>query len=129
MINLFQSIKGRLIFFSLCISLIPIAVITTTYYFNARRILTRHEQDEMASIVELKKRRVLCFLDARSGRVIDFSSDGFIKDSLEAITRGGVHKDEAIIGLSRHLSTNKKPLDHYIMAIAVVNKDGKVIAS
>lgn len=129
MIKLFQSIKGRLIFFSLCISLIPIAVITTTYYFNARHIMARHELDEMASIVELKKRRVLCFLDARSGRVIDFSSNGFIKDSLEAITRGGIHKDEAISALSRHLSTNKKPLDHYIVAIAVVDKDGKVIAS
>jgi len=129
MINVFQSIKGRLIFFSLCISLIPIAVITTTYYFNARRILMRHELDEMASIVESKKRHVLCFLEARKGRVIDFSSDGFMKDSLETITRGGVHKDEAITALSRHLSTNKKPLDHYIVAIAVVDKDGKVIAS
>ena len=129
MINVFQSIKGRLIFFSLCISLIPIAVITTTYYFSARRVLTRHELDEMASIVELKKRRVLCFLEARSGRVIDFSSDGFIKDSLETITRGGVHKDEAILALSRHLTTNKKPLDHYIVAIAVVDKEGKVIAA
>lgn len=129
MINVFRSIKGKLIFFSLCISLIPIAVITTTYYFNARRILTRHELDEMASIVESKKRHVLSFLESRSGRVIDFSSDGFIKDSLETIARGGVHKDEAIIALSRHLSTNKKPLDHYIVAIAVVDKDGKVIAS
>lgn len=129
MINVFQSIKRKLIFFSLCISLIPIAIITTTYYFNAKRILTCHELDEMASIVESKKRHVLSFLEARIGRVIDFSSDGFIKDRLETIARGGVHKDEAIIALSRHLSTNKKPLDHYIVAIAVVDKEGKVIAS
>lgn len=129
MINLFQSIKGKLIFFSLCTFLIPIAVITTTYYFNARRILTRHELGEMASIVESKKCQVLCFLEARRGRTIDFSSDGFIKDCLETITRGGVHKDEAIIALSRHLSTNKGPLDHYIVAITVVDKEGKVIAS
>ncbi|MBI5308738.1 MAG: diguanylate cyclase, partial [Planctomycetes bacterium] len=129
MINVFQSIKCKLIFFSLCISLIPIAVITTTYYFNARSLLTRHELDEMVSIVESKKCHVLSFLEARSGRVIDFSSDGFIKDGLETIARGGVHKDEAIIALSRHLSTNKKPLDHYIVAIAVVDKDGKVVAS
>ena len=129
MINVFKSIKCKLVFFSLCISLIPIAVITTTYYFNARRILTRHELDEMASIVESKKRHVLCFLEARKGRVVDFSSDGFIKDSLETITHGGIRNDEAIIALSRHLSTNKMPLDHYIMAIAIVGKDGKVIAS
>ncbi len=129
MLSVFHSIKGRLIFFSLCISLIPIAVITTIYYFNARRVMARHELDEMASIVESKKRHVLCFLEARKGRVIDFSSDGFIKDSLETITRGGVGKDEAVIALSRHLSKNKMPLDHYIVAIAIVDKDGKVIAS
>ena len=129
MIKLFQSIKSRLIFF-LALHL------PYTYCRNYNDVLLQCQAYPDAPRTGrdgincgVKKRRVLCFLDARSGRVIDFSSDGFIKDSLETITRGGVHKDEAISALSRHLSTNKKPLDHYIVAIAVVDKEGKVIAS
>jgi len=63
----------------------------------------------------------------KSGRTIDFSSDGFIRDSLEAISRNGYQS--AVTNLNGHLKENKKTLDPHIVAIAVVDTNGKVVSS
>ncbi len=54
----FRSIKGRLILFSRCISLIPIAVITAAYYLNARKTLERQTQEWLTAVAELGRARV-----------------------------------------------------------------------
>ena len=126
--NIFRSIKTRLLVFTLCISLIPIASITTIYYLNARKVLKEHTLTWMKEIAEARRSHVLAFMDANNGRTVDFSSDGFIRDSLEKINNNE-EKQETAINLSRHLSVNKKSLDHYILSIAVVNLRGKVVAS
>lgn len=126
--NIFRSIKTRLLVFILCISLIPIAAITTIYYLNARKVLKEHTFTWMKEIAEARRNHVLAFMDAKKGRTVDFSSDGFIRDSLEKINNNE-EKQETAINLSRHLSVNKKPLGPYIISIAVVNLRGKVVAS
>ncbi len=126
--DIFRSIKTRLLVFILCISLIPIAAISTIYYLNARKALKAHTLTWMKEIAEARRSHVLAFMDSKKGRTVDFSSDGFIRDSLEKINNNE-EKQETAINLSRHLSVNKKPLDPYIISIAVVNLRGKVIAS
>src|SRR3989338_10499961 len=79
----FRSIKGKLLLFALCISLIPIAVITSVYYLNARSTLKRETLDWLTAVAESRKAHVMEFLEAKKGRAIDFSSAGVIKDSLE----------------------------------------------
>ncbi|MFQ5957318.1 MAG: cache domain-containing protein, partial [Candidatus Brocadiales bacterium] len=125
----FWSIKGRLILFSLCISLIPIAVITTIYYLNARNTLKKQTMERLEAVAESKKTHILQFMENKKGRAVDFSSDGFIRDSLEEINRGESPKQDNVSALNRHLSVNKRPLDTYIEGIEVVNLKGKVVAS
>ncbi|MEE9558419.1 MAG: diguanylate cyclase, partial [Candidatus Brocadiales bacterium] len=125
----FRSIKGKLLIFSLCISLIPIAVITNVYYLNARSALRRQIMQDMTAIAESKKAHVIEFLEAKRGRTVDFSSDGFIRDSLEKINLGEFPKQDNVIALNRHLLRNKKPLDPYIEGIEVVDMDGRVVAA
>ncbi|HHT9134099.1 MAG TPA: sensor histidine kinase [Candidatus Avalokitesvara rifleensis] len=126
----FRSIKGKLLLFALCVSLIPIAVITSVYYLSARSTLKRETMDWLTAVAESKKAHVLEFLEAKKGRAIDFSSDGFIRDSLEKISHGEfLNRDEVVSTLNTHLSVNKKPLDTAIAAVAVVNMDGNVVAS
>ncbi|MFQ5956492.1 MAG: HAMP domain-containing protein, partial [Candidatus Brocadiales bacterium] len=128
--NAFQSIRGKLLIFGLCISLIPIAIITTIYYFNARNTLKKQTLEWLTAVAESRKIHLLEFMEGRKGRVIDFSSDGFIRDSLKKINRGkSLNKDEAVIALNRHLSVNKKPLDPRIAEIAVLDTNGNVVAS
>ena len=126
--SIFRSIKARLLIFGLSISLIPIFIITTIYYFNTRRALKSHQLQKMTAIAESKRIHTLSFLDAKNGRVVDFSSDGFIRDSLDTIASRG-SQSHAFVRLNRHLVVNKKPLDAHIVAIAVLDINGKVVAS
>ncbi|MCQ4574737.1 MAG: ATP-binding protein [Candidatus Brocadiales bacterium] len=123
------SVRSRLLIFGLCISLIPIAIITTIYYFNARRALKQQIMQSLTAIAESKKAHVIELIEGRKGRVTDFASDGHIKDSLETINRNEFHKDDVVIALNRHLLTNKKLLGPYIRGIEAVDLDGKVVAS
>ncbi len=87
--SLFQSIKGRLLIFSLCISLIPIFAITTMGYFHATRTLKKQTLEWLTAVAESRKIHAQSFMEAKSGRAVDFGSDGFIRDTLETINRGG----------------------------------------
>ncbi|MGR3292378.1 MAG: sensor histidine kinase [Candidatus Scalindua sp.] len=123
-----MSIKTKLLIFALCISLIPISIITTLYYFNARSTIERQTLDWLTAVAESKKVHTLSFLDSKKGRVVDFSSDGFIRDNLEMINYRGM-LSHAVSDLNRHLKVNKKPLDSHITAIAVLDINGNVVAS
>ena len=126
--SLFRSIKTRLLIFGLSISLIPISIITTTYYFNTRRALKSHQLQKMTAIAESRKFHTIGFIKAKEGRTIDFSSDGFIRDSLETIASRG-YQSHTVTNLNKHLKDNKMPLDPQIVAIAIVDLDGRIVSS
>ena len=126
--RLFKSIKYKLIVFTLCISLIPISAITAIYYLNARSTAEKQILQKLTAVAESKKMHVVSFIEAKKGRVIDFSSDGFIRDSLETIAHSG-HQSNTVVNLKKHLKDNKKPLDTNIVAIVIVDLDGKVVTS
>ncbi|MFQ5862826.1 MAG: HAMP domain-containing protein, partial [Candidatus Brocadiales bacterium] len=127
--NLFRSIKGRLILFSLCISLIPTAVITTIYYLNARSTVKKQTLDWLTAVAESRRLHLLTFMKAKKGRALDFSSDGFIRDSLETINHQGPDAGLTVEELNRHLLVNKKPLDRDLVEVFVTNLDGVVVSS
>ncbi|ODS34322.1 MAG: two-component sensor kinase [Candidatus Scalindua rubra] len=127
--KLFRSIRGKLLIFTFCISLIPIAVITTLYYLNARNTIKIQTLDWLTAVAESRKLHVLSYIEAKKRQTTDFSSDGFIRDTLERINRGESPEQDTITALNRHLLVNKKPLDPHLEGIEVVNKDGRIIAS
>ncbi|MCF6148616.1 MAG: PAS domain S-box protein [Candidatus Kuenenia sp.] len=123
------SVKARLIIFGLCISLIPITVITSLYYFNARKKLHDHQIGELTSIAEAKKIHLLSLLESKKSRTIDFGSDGYIRNCLERINSGKYSNKGIGKLLSKHLINNKQPLDPHLLHINVLDTTGKVIAS
>ncbi|MBC8550469.1 MAG: HAMP domain-containing protein, partial [Candidatus Brocadiales bacterium] len=125
----FWSIKRKLLLFSLCISLIPILIITTIFYLSARRSIEQHINQKMVAIVESKALHIEAILKSISGRTIDFSSDGFIRNNLDIIGQKALLEQDAVINLSKHLENNKIPLDPDIAAISILNKAGTVVAS
>lgn len=126
--KLFLSFRCRLLIFALCISIIPIIIITTLYYINTRNIMQRQILEHLKSIAESKRSHLISYIEAKKVRTVDFSSDGFIKNRLERIISDGFKKNE-VVSLNRHLLLNKLPLHRYLIAIAVVDKFGKVVAS
>ncbi|OHB36708.1 MAG: hypothetical protein A2099_04940 [Planctomycetes bacterium GWF2_39_10] len=127
-VKLYLSFRCRLLIFALCISIIPIVTTTAIYYINTRNIMERQILEHLKSIAESKRSHIISYIEAKKVRTVDFSSDGFIKNRLERITSNGFKKNE-VISLNRHLALNKLPLHRYLIAIAVVDKFGKVVAS
>ena len=123
------SIKSNLLIFSFCISLIPIALITTVYTLHARSKLMHHQLNELTAIAGSKRIHVLSFVKSKIGRTIDFSSDKFIRNSLDKINHIKPYPGETVIALNKYLSEFKKPLDPQITAIAITDKDGIIVAS
>ena len=126
---LFKSIRSKLLFFCLSLSLIPIAVITAVYSVRGYTALREHQVGELSLIAESKKTHLHTALNAKKGRTVDFSSDGFIRDTLEKINEGNHNRDRLIKSLNHHLIKNKRPLDPYISDIAILNTTGVVVAS
>ena len=123
-----MTIRSKFLILAFCISLIPISIITTLYYFNARRTIEQQTFSWLTAIAESKKTHTLSFLDSKKGRVIDFSSDGFIRDSLGIIANSGTQSD-TISRLNNHLVQNKKTLDSQLTSIAILDINGKVVSS
>ncbi|HJW85147.1 MAG TPA: diguanylate cyclase [Candidatus Brocadiaceae bacterium] len=124
-----SSLRNRLIFFSLCISLIPSASITSLYYFNTRYILKKHVLDELAALVDAKKQHIISCIEAKKERTMDFSSDGLIKKRLEIVLHKGTLPGKTVSVFNRHLLKNKKILDPSLLGVSITDTDGTIIAS
>ena len=129
-VNPSLSIKGRLLIFALCISLIPITTITTIYYFHSRGTLKSEIIEKLKAVAESREPHIQSTLEKLKVRTVDFSSDGFIRNSFERIVRGRDSKQDAVIRLNAYLKKNKLTLySHGLPAIILVDKVGKVISS
>ncbi|MDN3515479.1 MAG: ATP-binding protein [Candidatus Brocadia sp.] len=126
----FLSIKDRLLIFALSISLIPIAVITTIYYFHSRSALKFEIIEKLKAVAESRERHILSTMEKMKVQTGDFSSEEFIRKSFEKIVLGRASKQDAVIRLNTYLKKNKLPLhSRRLMAIILVDKHGKVISS
>ncbi|MEK6622100.1 MAG: hypothetical protein AABZ13_06420, partial [Planctomycetota bacterium] len=124
-----SSLRNRLIFFSLCISLIPSVVITSIYYFNTRYIIKKHVLDELTALADAKRQHIISSIEAKKERTRDFSSDGLIRKRLEIILREGTLPGETVTALNGYLLKNKKALDPSPLGIAITDTGGTIIAS
>ncbi|MDN3511053.1 MAG: ATP-binding protein [Candidatus Jettenia sp.] len=126
----YLSFKSKLLLFALCISLIPIVAITAVHYFTARSTLKNQILEKLTAIAESKGLHVKHILERKLIRVLDFSTDGFIRRRFERVLR---KKDAFTQGrvrrLNEYLSKNKLPLYEHLLAIILVDKQGKVIST
>jgi hypothetical protein len=123
------SIKSNLLIFSFCISLIPIAVITTIYTLHARSKLIHQQLNEFTVIALSKRLHTISFMNHKIGRTVDFCTDKFIRNSLDKINHVQPRPEETIIALNKYITEFKMPLDPQITAIAVTDKNGIIVAS
>ncbi|MDN3512237.1 MAG: PAS domain S-box protein [Candidatus Jettenia sp.] len=127
--RLFLSIKRKLLIFVLCISLIPIVVIATTCYFSIRNTLKYQILEKLKGLVESKRLHFLSLMEIKKTRVIDFSTDMFIKSTFETIVREGTFEQPEVASLQRYLIENKLPLCRQLIAIILLDEHGKVATS
>jgi len=109
---------------------ILIATATATFcYFYTYKTVKKNIFDQLEIAADELHKHVCIFLDGKRGKIIDFSSDGFIRDCAERIIKGDDSAQQCADKLNTHLTVNKQPLDPDILGIFVVDLDGRVISS
>ncbi|MDO8140662.1 MAG: hypothetical protein Q6358_04110, partial [Candidatus Brocadiales bacterium] len=73
-----KSLKGKLILLLLAVSLVPIAIIGYMSYLSGKTTIQRQFLDSLTTIVESKETAITLYLKSKTGKVLDFSSDGLI---------------------------------------------------
>lgn len=123
------NIGRKLLILSFAGTLLPLLIMGGISVFYTARTIRNQTLRELEIVAESTKGEIQDFFKYHKARIQDFSSDGFIKNSLENIYLDKPDKDETINKLSRHLLINKLPILKDILEIFIVNRDGTIIAS
>ncbi|MEK7581899.1 MAG: ATP-binding protein [Patescibacteria group bacterium] len=122
-----KSIKTKLLILFLLVGLLPLAVWGVFNISAARQDLEREIANKLLLFAEAKEGQVYAFLDSIKSRTIDFSSDGFIRDSIKEIIK--TRSSRAVQDLNQHLVKNKQSLDPTLAGILILDLKGKVVSA
>lgn len=124
----FTSIKSKLLLIFLLVGLIPAVVIGIFAMTTTKNELMHQTSNYLRNISEAKEGQVYAYIDSIESRTIDFSSDGFIRDSLKNIDE---YEDveSTTNALNSHLVKNKQSLDETLIGIFVTDENGIIVAS
>lgn len=121
-------ISARIIMNYFTLGVLGIFILGFLNYYSAENGISNQIFNDMALTSRVERENILNFLEYSKGRVIDFSSDGFIRDSVKHIIQNG-KAAEIAKQLNIHLIKNKMSLDPNIIGINVLDLNGKIIAS
>ncbi len=125
----FLSIKGRLFLFALCISFIPIATVTSLYYFYARSVLIQQIQENMKAATGARALCLLSSVKTLKSQTLESSSDDFIRKTLENLVQGTDLSKNTAVELNRYFTANTTALINHPIATLLVDKRGKIVWS
>ncbi len=123
-----MKINNKILFWFLIIAIIPSGITGFFGYRIAQDILKKYVYNQLSTTAEGVHGRIHEFLEIKRERIIDFSSDGFIRDNTEKIGYYGDIRNRAL-DLSNHLARNKMPLDPDILETFVTDMYGLIVAS
>lgn len=105
-----------------------LSIFTVSYveYRMVAKAMEAQILEDLVLVADSMEGYVLEFLEGAKKRTVDFSSDGFIRDSTKKIISG---EQNISSDLNRHLVVNKMSLDTSIFGISVLNRDGIVVGS
>ncbi|MHC4139745.1 MAG: HAMP domain-containing sensor histidine kinase, partial [Planctomycetota bacterium] len=118
----------KLFYLFLIVSFIPLTIAGAIVYKYVHDHIKQEVLNEQKVNGHILKTQLNLLLSKRMFRVVDFCSDGFIRDCVEQINYQP-ESSQIIENLNTHLEVNKKSLDTDIFEIEVLNHKGKVIAT
>lgn len=121
--SLSLSYKILLAFFAV---LLPIVIVFFLSIDNTRRHIEDIILNNMRSTAAAGAVDLALFFETARTRIVDFASDGIIRDELERTVRGGRQVNEA---LGRYIVENKLPIVTRFYRISVINTSGVTVAS
>lgn len=124
---LYVKIGTKLIAFMILLSVIPLVITGFLVFYQSKNALEKQIFDDLQALASSKQGQIFAYLDGVESRAKDFSSDGFIRDSLREIINS--RSPDAAAALNRHLIYNKKSLDENIIGIFTIDSDGTIVSS
>lgn len=119
----------RLLFITLTITLVPLFAIGLLTVRHETGIISKHTLSSLEIIADYAGNEVLELINYLKGRTQDFSSDGFILDSVVKINNHGGASAKTVDDLNWHLAKNKLSIIPGAVETFIVNPAGIVIAS
>ena len=114
----------------LLVAFVPLGIAGTIVYKYVHDKTKEEVLRQLRSMSHSLNDQLNLLLSKRRFRVVDFSSDGFIRDCVEQMSFLNTERSIDICEkLNSHLIVNKKKLDPDILEIEILNPKGKVIAS
>lgn len=102
--------------------------IASYFYISLEKILINRIHSHLETAAYTKANQINIFLQSKKDRAVDFSSDGFIKNSLHKI-KNSVDVAETAKELTRHLIINKLPADEYFLEVFALDTMGIMVSS
>ncbi|MFQ5861556.1 MAG: ATP-binding protein [Candidatus Brocadiales bacterium] len=111
------------------IALVPLTIAGTVCYFFVRGQIKQDVFSELQMEARGIQKSIEYLLDKNLTRIVGFGSDGFIRDSIRALSLPGADIETVRRDLNKHLEVNKRSLDPNILEVFVIDTTGKVLAS
>lgn len=119
----------KLLCYFLLVSVVPVSLTGTIVY----KYIHDQTKDEAFRTLESTANTIKSHLDLllqkKRCRVVDFSSDGFIRDCTEQLVTQPEKSFDIRRKLNNHLLINKLSLDPDIISISILDPRGQIIAS
>ena len=125
--GLFGSLRIKLLLCFLALALIPVLVISVVAYKSSGNSLRTQFLNSFTAIVQSREDTLTAYLRGKIGRVVDFGSDGYIRDTIENIDQKGDDLAQLSEQLTKYRSTNKMLLTPEICEILFLHRDGRGI--
>ncbi len=125
----FTNFGLKLFYLFLLVSLVPSGIAGAIVYKYVSDRTRENVLSQLQYEVHDLDEKLNLLLSKRRFRVADFSSDGFIRDSVEQLSYMPLEYSQISEKLNHHLIVNKKKLDPDIIEIYILDHKGKVIAS
>lgn len=126
-----MSIRTRLIIILLTFALIPSLFLGALVFQNSSWEVKKNALLSLKYITDVKEAALLEFMSSKRGRAVDFSTDGYIKESIRLINSLGpkAEKERAGRDLAEYLRVNKRSIDPDLIEIHILDPRGIVISS
>lgn len=113
----------------LLVAVLPVFIIGALTYSYVKAAMEQSVLDGIHIISELNEANLFLHLQQTKQTTKHFSSDGFIRDSIEKLSLKSINKNKISASLNKHLLNNKKPLTNGVLYIDVINTKGIVSSS
>ncbi|MEE9487860.1 MAG: ATP-binding protein [Candidatus Brocadiales bacterium] len=111
------------------IALLPLTIAGTVCYFFVKGQIKRDVFTELQLEAWGIQGNIESILGENLARIEDFSSDGFIRDSVKTLSISYIDQEAVRAHLNRHLEVNKRSLDPDLTEVFIIDTTGKIIAS